>query len=73
MYLPAIHEGFIRTINPWLCRDTVCGPRECEAKCIVKEHHSQAGQNLGPKTAISSTNSGVVCVNKAVKKIKMFP
>ena len=74
MYFPAIHQGFIRKINPCLCRETIFSPGECKFTCIVIEQLA-TGQFLDPKTANIFTISGMVHVheNKAVtsKKGKM--
>ena len=61
------NEGFVQKINRWLGRETICGPGEWKAKCIVKDHTLQTGQNLDPKIALFCTKSGITHVNKAEK------
>ena len=53
MYFSATHEEFAQKTNP--CRETISGSGQWETKCLVKEHYSQTGQNLPPKTELSRT------------------
>ena len=70
IYFSATHEGSVQIINPWLFRETIYGPGEWKAKCVVKHRNTQTGQNLDPKTAPSWSRLGVIHVNKAVKSKK---
>ena len=70
MYFLATHEEFVQNINPWLCRETICGLGEWKAKCMVKEHNLRTGQNLYCKTALSYTESGMIHVNKTERSTK---
>ena len=70
MYFPAIHEGIIQQINPWLCRETVCSPGECESKMFSDIAQLGNRAKLGPKTANSVTMSAIIPENQVVKSKK---
>ena len=56
--------------NPWLCRETVCSPGECESKMYSNKAHLGNRAKLRPKTANSVTMSAIIPENKVVKSKK---